>query len=85
MYVTTTSPCSRRLRLSKFSGSIGPPGVMRAQFRLIIKYAGLPGRAGSPESSMLSNRNKKIGAPRVILKIYNNEILWFVPGLLSIC
>ena len=42
VYVTTTSPCSRRLRLSKFSGSIGAPGVMRAQFRLIIKYvAGL--------------------------------------------
>ena len=53
-YVTTTSPCSRRLRLSKFSGSNGPPGMMCAQFRLIIKYvAGLPGCTGSPESSML--------------------------------
>ena len=42
VYVTTTSPCSCHLRLSKFSGSIRPPGVMRAQFRLIIKHvAGL--------------------------------------------
>ena len=38
MYDTTTSPCSRRLRLSKFSSSMGPPGVVRGQFRLIIKY-----------------------------------------------
>ena len=42
LYVTKTSPCSRRLRLSKFSGAIGPPGVMRVQFRLKVKYvAGL--------------------------------------------
>ena len=42
MYVTTTSSCSRRLHLSKFSGSIGPSRVMHAQFQLIIKYvAGL--------------------------------------------
>ena len=79
VYVMTTSPCSRRLRLSKFSGSIGAPGVMRAQFRLIIKYvAGL----------LWSNRARRIARIKYANIMRHIHVacshVWHAPGYLNL-
>ena len=67
----TTSPCSRPLRLSKFSGSIGQPGVMRVQFRLIIKYvADLRRSTGARGIARIKHAKCNVTVLRHLNKVY---------------